>query len=103
MNEKDTTAPVEDVFLAATPQLLAALRDFGVAAAWVFGSVARGTERPDSDLDLLVTFSQPTTLFRQLDLAEELRTITGRDVHLMTRIDPVFEPYIRPTLVPLAI
>lgn len=101
MNENHTTAPVTDVFPAATPQLLAILRDFGVAEAWIFGSMARGAERPDSDLDLLVTFGQPTTLFRQFDLAEELRAITGREVHLMTRIDQVFEPYIRPTLIPL--
>jgi hypothetical protein len=30
-----------------------------VSAAWVFGSVARGTARPDSDLDLAVLLDRP--------------------------------------------
>ena len=34
----------------------AALRARGVAHAAVFGSVARGDNRPDSDLDILVEF-----------------------------------------------
>jgi len=36
----------------------------GIAAAWLFGSVARGTARPDSDVDVGVLFTQdpPRTL-----------------------------------------
>jgi predicted nucleotidyltransferase len=34
-----------------------ALRERGVAHAAVFGSVARGDNRPDSDLDVLVEFA----------------------------------------------
>lgn len=101
MNEISARTPAEDVLPGIPPQVIAALREFGVAEAWIFGSVAHGTARSDSDLDLLVTFGQPTTLFRQIDLAEHLRAIVGREVHLMTRIAPAFEPYIRPTLIPL--
>jgi len=82
-------------------QFLETLRAHGVSQAWMFGSVAAGTAGARSDLDLLVTFAQPTTLFRQFDLAETLSKICGRDVHLMTRLDPAFEPYIRPELVSL--
>jgi predicted nucleotidyltransferase len=60
-----------------------------------------GAARPDSDIDLLVTFGNPVTLFAQIDLAEELTRLTGRRIDLMTAIHPAFEPYIRPTLVPL--
>jgi predicted nucleotidyltransferase len=102
MTEQPPSAPLEDLFAdAPLSDLLDALRTFSVAKAWVFGSVARGTAGPDSDLDLLVTFGRPTTLFQQFDLADRLGEISGREVHLMTSIDPIFEPYIRPTLIPL--
>ncbi|HYJ12072.1 MAG TPA: nucleotidyltransferase domain-containing protein [Thermomicrobiales bacterium] len=101
MKEIAPNPPVKEILPGISPQVIDALREFDVTEAWIFGSVALGTARPDSDLDLLVTFGQPTTLFRQIDLAEHLRAIVGRDVHLMTRIAPVFEPYIRPTLIPL--
>jgi len=84
-----------------TDEFIATLRAFGVVEAFLFGSVARGEERPDSDVDLLVTFARPTSYFRQLDLAEALSKLSGRKIDLMTRIDPVFAPYITPTLVPL--
>ena len=43
----------------------AKLHSEGIEALWVFGSVARGEARPDSDVDLAVEFnadSQPTLL-----------------------------------------
>lgn len=82
-------------------ELLAILRRFGVIEAKLFGSAARGEERPDSDIDLLVTFGRQVSLFRQMDLAEELSQLSGRKIDLMTNIDPAFAPYIVPTLVPL--
>ena len=35
---------------------------------WVFGSVARKEERPDSDIDFLVKFESPIGLFEFGDL-----------------------------------
>ncbi|MDQ3655172.1 MAG: nucleotidyltransferase domain-containing protein [Chloroflexota bacterium] len=77
------------------------LRAYGVTRAFLFGSVAAGTARPDSDLDLLVTFDRSRSLFKQMDLAEDLSRLCGRKVDLMTRIDPAFAPFILPTLVTL--
>lgn len=34
---------------------------FGVRRLALFGSMARGTARPDSDVDVLVGFEQPPT------------------------------------------
>lgn len=84
-----------------TGRFLAILRAYNVTEAFVFGSIVDGTARPDSDIDLLVTFGKPTTLFRQIDLSDELARETGRRIDLMTAIHPAFEPYIRPTLVSL--
>ena len=67
----------------------------------MFGSVARGEEHPDSDIDLLVTFDREIFLFDRMDLAEQLSDIADRKVDLLTKIHPFFEPYIRPTLVPI--
>lgn len=82
-------------------KFLETLREYGVIEAHLFGSVASGKAGVDSDIDLLVPFSRPASLFVQLRLAEHLQRICGRPVDLMTDIHPAFAPYILPTLVPL--
>lgn len=82
-------------------EFLVMLREHGVVEAAVFGSVARGTATPESDIDLLVTFDRPVTLFDQLRLADRLQEVAGRKVDLMTDLHPAFAPVIIPTLVPL--
>ena len=41
------------------PEVITALRDAGARFALAFGSRARGTERPDSDLDIAAYFGEP--------------------------------------------
>ncbi len=84
-----------------SPEFLQALRDHGVVKAELFGSFADGTDGLDSDIDLLVAFAEPVSLFYQLGLADELQRISGRPVDLLTDIHPAFAPYIVPTLIPL--
>lgn len=86
-----------------SPEFLQIMRDHGVVKAELFGSFAHGTAGPDSDLDLLVAFGRPVTLFQRLDLAEELSRLCRRKVDMMTDIDPAFLPYIQPTLVALPV
>lgn len=86
-----------------SPEFLQVLRDHGVVKAELFGSFAAGTAGPDSDVDLLVAFGRPVTLFQRLDLAEELSRLCGHKVDVMTDIDPAFLPYIQPTLVALPV
>lgn len=93
--------PSQTIPAIISPEFLQMLRDHGVIKAELFGSFADGTAGPDSDIDLLVTFAEPVRLFDQLDLAEELSQVCGRKVDLMTSIEPVFLPYIEPTLVAL--
>lgn len=98
-----TAAPStpQDLPEVISEEFLALLRAWGVVQAYLFGSVAAGNARPESDLDLLVTFDPPVSLFKQMDLAEDLSRLCGRNVDLMTDIDPAFAPYILPTLVAL--
>ncbi len=50
----------------------------------VFGSLVRGELRPDSDIDLLVTFRSDAdwTMFDHFTMEEELSRLLGRDVDL---------------------
>ena len=57
---------------------------YGARHIRVFGSVARGQERADSDVDFLVDFPPGYDLFGQrLPLTEQLARITGRRVELV--------------------
>jgi uncharacterized protein len=84
-----------------TDEFVSRLREHGVDQAYLFGSVARGDERLDSDIDLLVSFRSGTEPGQQFLLAEDLSRLTGRRVDVATRLHPAFAPFIEPTLVPL--
>src|SRR3972149_2921826 len=53
----------------------------------VFGSVLREDFRPDSDVDVLVTFAPEAkwSLFDHVDMEDELARILGRPVDLVSR------------------
>ena len=50
----------------------------------VFGSFARGTARPDSDLDLVVELESGRTLLDLVGLKQELEACAGRSVDVVT-------------------
>lgn len=58
---------------------------FGVRSLFIFGSVARGEARPDSDVDLLVEFERPIGLFEFAALQRVLAEILAREVDLVTQ------------------
>lgn len=60
------------------------LKKYGVTAASVFGSYARGDATINSDLDLLVTYAAKTTFFKVVDLQDELESVTGNKVDLVS-------------------
>jgi uncharacterized protein len=51
----------------------------------VFGSVARGEARQDSDLDLLVDFEPGTSLLDHVGLFQDLEELLGVGVDVVTR------------------
>ncbi|MGH3646027.1 MAG: nucleotidyltransferase domain-containing protein [Micromonosporaceae bacterium] len=61
-----------------------ALARYPISHVWVFGSVARGDDRPDSDLDLLVEFTADSSFVDSIGLAEELSSVLGCPVDLVT-------------------
>ncbi|MEK7116625.1 MAG: nucleotidyltransferase domain-containing protein [Patescibacteria group bacterium] len=77
------------------------LREYGVKKASVFGSVARGDDRPDSDVDILVDLSEvDMDIYEYMQLKEKLEEKLGKDVDLVSEgyINKFLEPYIRPEL-----
>ncbi len=59
---------------------------YGIASLEVFGSVARGEDRGDSDIDLLYVLKPDVRLgFRLFDFEDELADLFGRSVDLIAR------------------
>lgn len=68
----------------------------GVHDVRVFGSTARGTERPDSDIDLLVDLPAGTGLFALGRLRRDLEVLLGASVDLVP--EDGLEPEVRANL-----
>ena len=65
----------------------------GATEVRLIGSVARGEARPDSDVDLLVKWSEGTSLLDQAALTLELEKLLGRKVDIAS--DGWVKPAIR--------
>jgi len=82
----------------------AKLDELNVKSLAIFGSVARGDDRPDSDLDVLVEFEGMATFDGYFDLKEFLEELVGRRVDLATQkaIKPRLRSYIEKDLLHVA-
>ena len=62
-------------------------RRWKIAELALFGSALRDDFRPDSDVDILVSFGNDADwdLFDWVDMIEELKGIFGRDVDLVEK------------------
>jgi predicted nucleotidyltransferase len=63
--------------------ILQVLKQRPISRAAIFGSFARGDEHAYSDIDLLIEYSTPQSLFDMLRLENELKDITSRKVDLI--------------------
>jgi uncharacterized protein len=64
--------------------ILETCKRHGASNPRVFGSTIKGTARPDSDIDLLVDLESGRTLFDVAALHDDLETLLGRDVDVLT-------------------
>ncbi|HEY0552918.1 MAG TPA: nucleotidyltransferase family protein [Thermoanaerobaculia bacterium] len=65
----------------------------GVRNVRVFGSLARGEGREDSDLDLLVTLGEGRSLLDLVGLKQDLEDLIHRSVDVVT--EKALSPYLR--------
>ena len=90
----DTT----QILRSAMPELK---QRFSVVSVRLFGSVARDEAGPDSDVDILVEFAGPVSLFVLADLREYLMEVLGRPVDVGTEAS--LRPRIREAVVAEAV
>ena len=70
-----------------------------VLKAWLFGSFARGEEKPWSDVDILFVpdrSGKPFTLLTMGGMYLDLRELLGREVDLVE--DAYLKPFARPSV-----
>lgn len=79
---KEKTAPV--------------FRRHGVSYAALFGSAARGEDRPGSDVDIMVRLGRPTGMVAYIQLIENLEESLSKKVDLVTEqsLNPRLQPYV---------
>jgi uncharacterized protein len=76
----------QNELLATLREHLPEVRDrYAVRTLELFGSYARGTPRPGSDLDLLVVFDRAPSLLRFIALEQYLTDVVGVPVDLVMR------------------
>ena len=75
-----------DRIMAILRRELGTLRKiYNVKGIGLFGSYVRGEQKKGSDIDILVEFQQPISLFKFLEMEEHLGELLGGKVDLVSR------------------
>jgi predicted nucleotidyltransferase len=82
-------------------EILKVAASHGARDVRVFGSRARGENRPNSDLDLLVTLDEHASLLDIVAIKQDLEDLLGCKVDVVT--EDAISPYIREEVVRQAI
>ena len=85
---------IEKLLQSKKEQILTIARQNGAYDVRVFGSVARGEARPDSDIDFLVNLEAGRSLLDLARLLRELQSLLGLPVDVVT--EKGLRPRIRP-------
>ena len=89
---EDSPGPVASLLREHREEIRAAAEAAGARNLRLFGSVARGEETPESDVDLLVDFpAAERGLFPLLKLAREIEELVGRPVDVAA-VEVMAEP-----------
>lgn len=71
-------------------------KKYGLKKAGIFGSFARGDEKPESDIDILISIGEPLSMWELAGLREELSAHLKRPVDIVSdkAIISYFKDYI---------
>ncbi len=75
---------ISEVLGQSREEILRVAASYGARNVRVFGSLARGDARPDSDVDLLVEFQETPSLMRHVRFALDLERVVGRKVDVVS-------------------
>lgn len=87
---------LNSLLLPKRQDILDVARVHGARNVRIFGSVARETESPASDIDLLVDMDAERGLIERIALKQDLEDLLGRSVDLVT--DRTLSRYLRDTI-----
>ncbi len=73
-------------------KIISLIKKHGAKKIAVFGSYARGEEKPKSDIDILVEFSERKSLLDIVGIEQELSDTLGIKVDLLT--EKSISPYL---------
>ncbi|MDD5395622.1 MAG: nucleotidyltransferase family protein [Thiothrix sp.] len=65
-------------------EILALAAKHGASNVRLFGSVARGEDQEDSDVDFLVDMQETRSLFDLIGLQQDIEKVIGRKVDVLT-------------------
>lgn len=84
---------IEDLLQGKREEILRLAAQHGAENLRVFGSVARGEARPESDIDFLVDCGPRLTPFFPGGLLMDLQALLGREIQVVT--EAALHPAIR--------
>ena len=79
-----SNVPLREAVEARREAILAVVARHHGLRVRLFGSVARGDARPDSDIDLLVDFDNDSSLFDVIRVRRDLESLLGRPVDVVS-------------------
>ena len=84
-------------------KIIPLLKEYGVIRAALFGSLVRGEETDESDVDVLVDLPEKASLLDLAGLKIDLEELLGRKVDVITydSIHPLLKDYILGEEVPI--
>lgn len=85
---------IEKIIVSHREEILATARKHGAYNVRIFGSVARGEQGPDSDIDFLVNLEPGRSLMDLARLLRDLQFLLGKNVDVVTEAG--LRPRIRP-------
>ncbi len=80
----EAKSPLGHLLVEHRGRVLAIAHEHRASNVQVFGSVARGEDTPDSDIDFLVEFLPPLNLLTRIGLIDDLESELGIPVDVST-------------------